>query len=157
MHQFLSQVLDITPSIPVSNYAELGTVSSLSPLVKFRIRQETCLRSNSKYRVELGSKPKCNSSISAHSCLYGGAESGKANSGESDREWLSPDLEFHLSTEVIFFENDLYTHPHSHSYSCKHTCTHSHLPPYTTQPDMPSEAIHWGKTRYKGTLPPVVQ
>lgn len=52
--------------------------------MKFRIRQETCLRSNSKYRVELGSKPKCNSSISAHSCLYGGAESGKANSGESD-------------------------------------------------------------------------
>lgn len=47
-------------------------------------------------------------------------------------EGLSPDLEFHVSPEVIFFDSDLYTHPHSHSYSCKHTFTHSHLPPYTT-------------------------
>ena len=112
--------------------------------MKFRIRQETCLRSNSKYRVELGSKPKCNSSISAHSCPqscltkrnaftshFMGQLSLEKPIQESQAgmvEGLSPDLEIHVSPEVIFFENDLYTHPHSHSYSCKHTCTHSHVP-----------------------------
>ena len=89
--------------------------------------------------------------------LYGRAESGKAiqESQAGVGEGLSPDLEVHASPEYIFFENDLHAHSHTHTQTFMHTHLHTFTSTHTHHlaQNLPSEAVHLGRTKIQVYIP----